>query len=266
MSAIDGAPPYSVQNEANRYRDIHKILRSEDVYGSGFQSPGGISGFNEVLGGFMELRPGMTILDIGSGLGGAAIHLARHFDVHVIGIDTAPLMCEIARSRNSEIASNQRVTFINGTIFDLEKMCIDFDLIYSRDALMYDSAKNLTFLECYKLLKKSGRIVISDFCGSLGDEHFAQYVNTCGYHLLTIKEYAETLSSAGFKIERQDDISSIAKQQLESDLTRYLSNEFEGRSDTTDEDSKHLSKRWRLKIDYLDRGWLTQGRFIAAKT
>ena len=265
MSDLDETSAYSVENEANRYRDRRRILRSEEIYGSGFQSPGGLSGFTEILGQYLDLRPGMSVLDIGSGLGGAAFHLARQFDVDVIGIDTAPLMCEIATSRNSEMNTMRRVKFINGTIFDISKSGICFDLIYSRDTLMYDPAKADTFRECHKILKTSGKLLVTDFCRLLPDISFDNYSNTCGYHPLTIEEYVNTIREAGFTITQFDDISSTAIRQLKGDLTRYESVAREGGHDTSDEDFTHLSQRWRLKMDFLERGRLTQGRFVAAK-
>ena len=55
--------------ERSRYAVPQHILRSEVIYGEGFQSPGGLEGFKETVVREMSISRGMRLLDIGSGLG-----------------------------------------------------------------------------------------------------------------------------------------------------------------------------------------------------
>ena len=65
------------------------------MYGEGFQSPGNIAAV-EAFCARLEMRPRMRILDIGSGLGGAAFYFADRYDARVVGLDVAPAMVEIS--------------------------------------------------------------------------------------------------------------------------------------------------------------------------
>ncbi|WP_341711274.1 cyclopropane-fatty-acyl-phospholipid synthase family protein [Erythrobacter sp.] len=58
----------------------------------------------------LALRSGDTVLDIGCGWGGMAIYLARHFDVHVVGITLSEEQLELARQRVIEAGVADRVS------------------------------------------------------------------------------------------------------------------------------------------------------------
>lgn len=58
----------------------------------------------------LALRSGDTVLDIGCGWGGMAIYLARHYDVHVVGITLSEEQLELARQRVIEAGVADRVS------------------------------------------------------------------------------------------------------------------------------------------------------------
>lgn len=47
----------------------------------------------------MGLHPGMRVLDVGCGTGGSAFYMARHYGVHVHGVDLSTNMIDIAIDR-----------------------------------------------------------------------------------------------------------------------------------------------------------------------
>jgi len=58
------------------------------------------------------LRPGMRVLDIGSGWGGLALYLARHFDVRVTGITLSTEQLAVAQERARREGLAHRVRFL----------------------------------------------------------------------------------------------------------------------------------------------------------
>ena len=73
------------------------ILRYEKIFGEHYISTGGHETTEDLcrrLAG--SLHPGVRVLDVGSGIGGAAFHLARAFGAKVTGIDLAEEMVAIA--------------------------------------------------------------------------------------------------------------------------------------------------------------------------
>ena len=81
-------------------------------------------------------RDGMYILDAGCGNGITAIELARRYDVHVVGIDSAEEM--IAEATN--MAANQKLRgsarFQLGDVRDLSCFPEKFDMVYTERTLI----------------------------------------------------------------------------------------------------------------------------------
>jgi len=59
----------------------------------------------------LDIRPEMTVLDIGSGWGGMAIYLAENFDCKVLGVTLSEEQYKISKQRVKEAGLEQRVSF-----------------------------------------------------------------------------------------------------------------------------------------------------------
>ena len=105
------------------------ILRYEMIFGAGYVSTGGAATTDELcarLG--SSLRKGARILDVGSGIGGAAFHLAKTYGAKVIGIDLAEEMVAVAHERAQTLGMSDSVQFVLGDVLE-EKFPHPFDVI-----------------------------------------------------------------------------------------------------------------------------------------
>src|SRR4051794_25103338 len=76
------------------------ILRYEKIFGDGYVSTGGPETTQYLCTKLQEtLRPGIKVLDVGSGIGGAVFHLVREYGAVATGIDLSREMIAIARER-----------------------------------------------------------------------------------------------------------------------------------------------------------------------
>jgi cyclopropane-fatty-acyl-phospholipid synthase len=76
----------------------------------------------------LQIQPGQTILDIGSGWGGLAIYLARNFDVDVLGVTLSTEQHAVATERAQAEGLDHRVHF---EIRDYRHLSERFDRIVS---------------------------------------------------------------------------------------------------------------------------------------
>jgi len=64
-----------------------------------------------LIAGKLRLKPGQTVLDIGCGWGGLALHLAREHDVHVTGLTLSSEQLTVARERAEAEGLGDKVSF-----------------------------------------------------------------------------------------------------------------------------------------------------------
>ena len=76
----------------------------------------------------LQLKPGMKVLDIGSGWGGLAMYLARVADVDVLGVTLSKEQHALAQTRAREAGLGARVRF---ELIDYRKLTQKFDRIVS---------------------------------------------------------------------------------------------------------------------------------------
>src|SRR3954469_17689924 len=113
------------------------ILRYEKIFGDGYVSTGGPETTQYLCSKLQEtLRPGVKVLDVGSGIGGAVFHLAREYGAVATGIDLSTEMVAIARERIVPENDVKNVAFLLGDILEVPAV-ETFDIVWSRDALMH---------------------------------------------------------------------------------------------------------------------------------
>ncbi len=151
-----------------------------------------------------SIRPGETVLDLGSG-GGFDCFLAAAEtgeQGHVIGVDMTPTMISKARA-NAARGKYRQVEFRLGEIENLPVADGSVDVIISNCVINLSPNKARVFAEAFRVLRPGGRLAISDVVAS-GElpEHIRndlQLYSGCMAGASQVCELEAMLADAGFE-------------------------------------------------------------------
>ena len=164
-------------------------------------------------GAIAELRPGETVLDLGSG-GGIDCFLASKQvgpSGKVIGVDMTPDMVSLARENAAKVGA-ENVTFKLGEIEDLPLPDASVDVIISNCVINLSTDKAQVFREAYRVLRPSGRLRVSDmvWLGEKPSSSDEASWAACVDGALLLDDYLALIRDAGFDAVRAE--TTLLKQ------------------------------------------------------
>ncbi len=235
----------------------HSILRYEQIFGHGFVSSGGMK-LTKSFCDRLTFSNNTRVLDIGSGLGGAAFYMAEKYGASVVGLDLSEVMIEIANERAKGI-SNVEFHLADVLTMDFEEN--SFDLIWSRDALLHIPQKAELFALLAKWLAPGGQIMISDYARSANkvSSDFQDYVDQSGYDLLDVETYGALLTEAGFQHVKNEDWSQQFMEVLRAEQNTLRHDREQFLQHFSHEDLDYLVERWERKIQFCLNGDMHTG-------
>ena len=122
---------------------------------------GGIAATRELIG-QMGLKPGATLLDIGSGVGGPARFAANEAGADVTGIDLTQSYVDIATSLSKRTAMADKTHFVQGSALDMPFADASFDVAMILHVGMNLPDKKKLMGEAARVLKPGGVFAVYD--------------------------------------------------------------------------------------------------------
>jgi L-amino acid N-acyltransferase YncA/2-polyprenyl-3-methyl-5-hydroxy-6-metoxy-1,4-benzoquinol methylase len=150
-----------------------------------------------------ELRPGDTVLDLGSGGGIDVLLSARRVAPggRAYGLDASPDMVALARD-NAARAGAGNAAFLQGHIEHIPLPDGRVDVVISNCVINLSADKPGALAEAFRVLRPGGRLGISDVIASDGldprRQAEAERLTGCTTGTLTAGQYRDLLLAAGF--------------------------------------------------------------------
>jgi SAM-dependent methyltransferase len=153
--------------------------------------------------GHAGLRPGQTVLDLGSGAGLDAFVARAEVgaDGHVIGVDMTAEMIAKARA-NAQQSGYRNVEFRLGEIEHLPVLSDSVDVVISNCVLNLVPDKRRAFAEIFRVLRPGGHFCVSDIVASQALPEWIQGIADayagCVAGAIPREEYLRIIAESGF--------------------------------------------------------------------
>lgn len=171
----------------------------------------------------LELRPGVRVLDVGSGLGGPARLLANSTGASVEGVDLTLEHVEVANELTRRTGLAGLVTFHVGSALDLPFPPASFDRAMMIHVAMNIMDKRRLFADVHRVLRPGALFVVYDpMRVGEGDIDFpVPWAKRADMSLLESPGfYRNALIAAGFRIEAETDRTAMALAFMERGRAR----------------------------------------------
>ncbi len=164
---------------------------------------------DEGIGELLQLKPGMHVADIGCGVGGPLVNIARATGASITGINFNSHQIRRGEERVRREGLGGSCSFLYANYMDVPLENGTFDAAYSFEAVCHAPNKPLAFHELFRLLKPNGKAAIVDWClTSTFDSANNQHVDVrdriertnATPELLTADQYVDAILGAGFEV------------------------------------------------------------------
>lgn len=169
------------------------------------------------------------ILDAGCGVGGSSIWLYKKFKTKVYGISISKSQIEKARRY---VKKENLGDVINFSVQDYSKTKFPnnkFTLIWAQESLPHEDNKLKFLKESYRLLKKGGRLISSDYFSMKKDysnrERQIMDTFTNGWamaHFISQSEFIRMTKKVGFKNVKYYNTTKLIEPSLKKLMHAYL--------------------------------------------
>jgi ubiquinone/menaquinone biosynthesis C-methylase UbiE len=155
----------------------------------------------------------MSVLDVGSGVGGPARFLAATYGCQIVGVDLSDPFVDAARYLTGRTGQSGQVSFQSASALELPFDDGRFDAVLLQHVAMNISDRAGLYREIRRVLKQGGRFATYDVVLNGGEPHYpVPWARTpATSFLLTAAVTREIIEPAGFRTLAWQDDTEAAK-------------------------------------------------------
>jgi len=230
--------------------------------------------------GKLNLEPGMTLLDVGCGWGGALEMAVQKYDVNVIGITLSKNQSEFARKRLAALDTNRSIEV---RLQGWEEFDEPVDRIVSIGAFEAFKVERypLFFEKAYNLLPADGRMLLHTILAhtqkffrdnqikvTISDLKFMKFIETDifpGGRLPAVEDIEALAADSGFTLERIHLLQQHYARTLDMWAEKLVASHDEAIAITSQEIYDRYMKYLTGCADFFRRGITNIGQFTLVK-
>ena len=166
------------------------------------------------------------VLDVGSGVGGPAIFLAKKYGCKVTGLNSSEKQIETARKLTHERGLEHLVNYVEG---DAQKMPFpseSFSCLWTFNMFYHIQDKQKAMEEFYRVLQQDGRLAFDDWMitkKATSEDIKRLKWNWSSPPWATNEELIDLIYSSSFTLQKWEDYSHVGKGVM----AKYFSEVFE---------------------------------------
>ena len=228
----------------------------------------------------LDLKPGMTLLDVGCGWGGGLRRAVERFDVNVIGLTLSRNQCEYSSALMSSLPTTRKAEV---RLQGWEEFDEPVDRIVSIGAFEAFKAERypIFFQKAYDILPSDGRMLLHTILAypqkyirdsgikvTMSDLKFMRFIGTeifPGGHLPMVEDIESLSAGSGFTLTRLQLLQPHYARTLDLWAENLAANREQAIAITSVEVYDRYMKYLTGCADFFHRGMINVGQFTLVK-
>jgi len=261
---------YGDDDNDGRFWTRKRMAVTEQLWGEGVIIPGGVERTLEMIGPF-GLGTEVNVLNIGSGLGGAACRIAKQFQGWVTGYEQDPDLAAAAVVRAQQAGVAKQAEMHHAKFGDIELRANLFDCAFSRDALYMAEDRGGLLMAVQDGLKAHCPLLFTDYFVTEGredDPAVGKWIEAepATVYPWTVEMAQESLCQTNFELRVVEDISAQVRRDIFAGWAAFVQGcEKTGIQPQLLDAVLELAELWGNRVAALDSGALTVHKIVSLK-
>lgn len=215
---------------------------------------------------------GSHVLDIGCGIGGSALWLARNLHCSVVGLTISPVQARMASDRARALGLESRARFKVGDANRLHFDAESFDVVWVVECSEHLADKACFIASCARVLKPGGVLAL---CAWLTADSQGRPEDTCLVaevcrgmlcpHLATMRDYTNWMRDGGFTRIEAEDITRRVEKTWVHCAALIRRPEVQALLGVSDEGTRRFVQAFPAIRQAYAEGAMAYGLFVATK-
>ncbi len=270
LAAQEPAAAHEVRYERDPLAwETPRIELAQQLWGKGFNAPGEAEQTLDLVKP-VGLDESMSVLEVGSGLGGSARLIAQEFGSWVTALEPDPGLAQAATALSEMAGLAKKAAVSSCDIENLEVKRAGYDCILSRTALYGVDNKLGALAAMAGGLKAKGQLIMTDFVKSdSAGRAFERWRNLeeLKSDPWRAEDYEETIKELGLDLRVAADVTDDYRAALVKGWSGFMSGVSKQQIDAEQAQIvKEEAELWNLRKAALDAGELRLYRFHALST